>query len=172
MIAAEAAARSARPPKRPVPSERLDPRARTMWQVVGLIVAGSLLLLAVLVGAALILLDVGVLWACLPAVVTLVLAAAGEILVPDLLWRTWRYEIGADEVDLQHGMITVTRTLIPMARIQHVDTRRGPLERRFGLASVVLYTAAGASEIPALADEVAASVRDRIAALANTRDDL
>ena len=59
-----------------------------------------------------------------------------------------------------------------MARIQHVDTTRSPLQRRYGLASVILYTAAGANEIPALADPVAESVRFRIAALANTRDDV
>ena len=100
------------------------------------------------------------------------LAVAGVWLAAELLWRHWRYEIGEVEVDLQHGWLTITRTLIPMTRIQHVDTRRGPLQRRFGLASVILYTAAGASEIPALADAVADAARDRIAALANVQEDL
>jgi membrane protein YdbS with pleckstrin-like domain len=172
MILREETARSRARPARPAPSERLDPRARTLWRWVGLIFAASLVLLAALIGVMLVLLDVGALIACLPAVVTLLVASPAAIVVPDLLWRHWRYEIGAEEVDLQHGVITITRTLIPMARIQHVDTRRGPLERRFGLASVVLYTAAGAIEIPALAADVAASVRDRIATLANTRDEL
>ena len=103
-----------------------------------------------------------------------VLAVAALVVwtVPELLWRHWRYEIGDTEVDLQHGWLTVTRTLIPLTRVQHVDTRRGPLQRRFGLASVVLFTAAGASEIPALADAVADAARDRIAALANVQEDL
>jgi membrane protein YdbS with pleckstrin-like domain len=102
-----------------------------------------------------------------------VLATATSIWpIPSLQWRFWRYEIGEQEVDLQRGWLVVTRTLIPMAQIQHVDTRRGPLERRFGLASVVLHTAAGASEIPALDDEVAGEVRDRIAGLANLNQQL
>jgi len=67
---------------------------------------------------------------------------------------------------------TITRVRVPMARIQHVDIRRGPLERRYGLATVVLFTAAGAHAIPGLALEVADQLRDRIAALANTRDDV
>ena len=100
------------------------------------------------------------------------LSAVGVWPYPDLLWRQWRYEIGDVEVDIQRGWLTTTRTLIPMARIQHVDTTRSPLQRRYGLASVVLYTAAGSNEIPALADAVAESVRYRIAALANTRDDV
>jgi membrane protein YdbS with pleckstrin-like domain len=75
-------------------------------------------------------------------------------------------------VDIQRGVLTITRTRVPMTRIQHVDTRRGPLEQRFGLATVILYTAAGANEIPALDLAVADIVRDRIATLANTHDDV
>jgi len=77
-----------------------------------------------------------------------------------------------DEVDLQHGVLVKTRQLIPMSRIQHVDTRRGPLQQRFGLSSVVFFTAAGSMEIPALSQEHAADVRNRIAALAKVHDDL
>ena len=158
---------------RPPPREHLDPRARTLWRLSGLLQALPLVLGAVAVAFVLIHFEV------LPTPIALLLAAALALVAvlgiwpyPDLLWRHWRYEIGEAEVDLQHGWLTVTRTLIPMARIQHVDTRRGPLQRRFGLASVILYTAAGASEIPALADDVADAARDRIAALANVSDDL
>lgn len=158
---------------RPPPRDHLDPRARTLWRLSGLLQAVPIVVAAVLVALVLIRLDiVATPLALLGAAALLVVAAIGVWPYPDLLWRQWRYEIGEAEVDLQHGWWTTTRTLIPIARIQHVDTRRGPLQRRFGLASVVLYTAAGASEIPALADDVAAAVRDRIAALADVADDL
>ena len=158
---------------KPPPREHLDPRARTMWRLSGLFQLVPVAAVAAL--AAVILIRVDLLptpAAVLPAIAVVALAALAVWPYPDLLWRHWRYEIGETEVDLQHGWLTVTRTLIPMARIQHVDTRRGPLQRRFGLASVVLYTAAGASEIPALADDVAADTRDRIAGLANASEDL
>ena len=93
-------------------------------------------------------------------------------LLPTLLWRRWRYEIRPLEIDLQRGLVQVTRTLVPMARVQHVDTRRGPLQRRLGLATVVFYTAAGPNEIPQLARKTAAEVRDRIAELTQTADEL
>jgi uncharacterized protein len=92
--------------------------------------------------------------------------------LPPLLWRRWRYEIRPLEVDLQRGLVRVTRTLVPMARVQHVDTRRGPLQRRLGLSTVVFYTAAGPNEIPQLASKTAAEVRDRIAELTQTADEL
>jgi membrane protein YdbS with pleckstrin-like domain len=160
-------------PTKPPPREHLDPRARTLWRISGLLGAVPVALGAAAVAYVLIRTELVPTWLAVAVALVVVLAAAvGVWPYPDLLWRHWRYEIGESEVDLQHGWWTVTRTLIPMARIQHVDTRRGPLQRRFGLASVVLYTAAGASEIPALADEVAAEARDRIAALANTADEL
>ncbi len=158
---------------RPVPQQHLDPRARTLWRLSGAIetatvaVVGAVVAFGVLRFGLLPRWVVGGVWA-----VVVLAAAAGIWPVPDLRWRRWRYEIGAAEVDLQSGWLTVTRTLIPMTRIQHVDTRRGPLQRRFGLASVVLYTAAGQNEIPALADEVAADARDRIAALARVAEDV
>ncbi len=73
---------------------------------------------------------------------------------------------------MQRGLVRVTRTLVPMARVQHVDTRRGPLQRRLGLSTVVFYTAAGPNEIPQLAAATAAEVRDRIAELTRTADEL
>ncbi len=160
-------------PIRPEPSERLHVNARTIWRLGGLITF-SICSLIFLVGAGvLIRFDLIPWWWAAPAGVLLAVPSLlGIYYVPELTWRTWRYEVGEDEVDLQSGVFTVTRTLIPMARIQHVDTRRGVLQRRFGLATVVLYTAAGSNEIPGLADPVAGEVRDRIAALANTHDDL
>ena len=98
--------------------------------------------------------------------------ALAVLIVPELRWRHRRHEIGVDELDLQHGLVTVTRTLIPIARIQHVETRRGLIERRLDLATVVVYTAAGSSEIPGLAAGDADAARDRIAALARTEDDV
>ena len=90
---------------------------------------------------------------------------------PDIRWRTWRYEVSEQEIDLLHGVFVKTRTLIPMVRVQHVDTEQGPLLRRFGLSSVTISTAAGSHEIPALADEVAARLRDQISILARVVDE-
>jgi len=157
----------------PEPRDRLDPKAVTLWRISGLIQAiiAPALVVALLIGLR-IPLDYSWWWVVLAGVVVAALSFTLALTVPTLMWRRWRYEIHEDEADLQHGVFTVTRQLVPMARIQHVDTRRGPLQRRFGLASVVLFTAAGAIEIPALADDVAASLRDRIATLANVHDDL
>jgi uncharacterized protein len=155
------------------PAERLDPRAKTLWRV-----SGALGALPLLAGGAFVswgLLRVAglpLLLAILPFLAASVLFVALASVVPGLRWRRWRYEIRDEEVDLQHGILWVTRTLVPLARIQHVDTRSGPLQRRFNLATVVFYTAAGGNRIPELSAPVAARARDRIAELTREQDEL
>ena len=69
------------------------------------------------------------------------------------------------------GAFVVKRTLIPIRRVQHVDTESGPLQDSFGLATVTFHTAAGGVAIPALLKSEAETVRAQVAALARTRDD-
>lgn len=110
--------------------------------------------------------------AAVPLLAVLVVSVLFIGVIPGLRWRRWRYEIRDEEVDLQRGIFWISRTLVPLARIQHVDTQSGPLQRRFGLATVIFYTAAGPNQIPELSAPVAAGVRDRIAALTRHRDEL
>jgi uncharacterized protein len=155
------------------PAERLDPRAKTLWRITGILGALPLLVGGALGSWTLLrVVEVPFLVRILPFLAALGLFAALAVVMPDLRWRRWRYEIREGEVDLQQGIVWVSRTLVPLARIQHVDTRQGPLQRRFGLATVVFYTAAGANRIPELSAPVAARVRDRIADLTREHDEL
>jgi membrane protein YdbS with pleckstrin-like domain len=85
--------------------------------------------------------------------------------------RRWRWRLDDDELDLRRGAITEVRTIVPVARIQHVDVRRSIFAQLVGVAAVVVHTAAGTTEIPALADAEAARVRDRLAGLIRTPED-
>jgi len=155
------------------PAERLDPRAITLWRITGSFNMLPLLVGAGIVGSALTRFGgVSPFFGILPVLAVLVLAGVVVGMAPRLRWRRWRYEIRPDEVDLQRGIFWVSRTLVPLARIQHVDTRQGPLQRRFGLSTVVFYTAAGPNQIPELSTPVAADVRDRIAELTREQDEL
>jgi uncharacterized protein len=98
--------------------------------------------------------------------------AVGGLALPMLRWRTWRYEVRDEEIDLLRGAVVVRRTLIPMTRVQHVDTQRTPLSDLFELRSVTVHTAADSHSIPALRPGDAAAIRDRIALLARQPDEL
>jgi uncharacterized protein len=120
----------------------------------------------------------GALAADAPAVVVWALRAAAGVLVvvggvvlPLLRWRSWRYEVRDEELDLLRGALVVTRTLIPMTRVQHVDTTRTVIGDLFDVRSVSVHTAAGSNDIPALRPDQAAAIRDRIAQLARRPDE-
>ncbi|GAE34625.1 PH domain-containing protein [Halalkalibacter akibai] len=93
------------------------------------------------------------------------------LILPPLRWKRWRYDVLADEIDLQRGVFIVKRTLVPMSRVQHVDTEQGPLSRKYRLADVSISTAATVHRIPSLTMEVADELRDRIAELAAVAED-
>jgi membrane protein YdbS with pleckstrin-like domain len=154
------------------PEERLDPKAKTLWRLVGSFWA--LFFLAAGSGATLALTFAGAppYASLLPVVGAVALGIFIVGVVPTVIWRRWRYEVRETEIDLQRGLFKVRRTLVPMTRVQHVDTQHGPLQRALGLSTVIFYTAAGPNSIPQLASPVAAAVRDRIAELTKTQDEL
>jgi membrane protein YdbS with pleckstrin-like domain len=99
-----------------------------------------------------------------PALVFLALAAAAILLAPRR-YRAWGYAESADELHIRSGLWIRRRTVVPMARVQHIDISQGPLERRFGLATLTLHTAGtrGASvPLPGLVPADAENMRDRI----------
>jgi uncharacterized protein len=92
-------------------------------------------------------------------------------LFPFLRWRRWRYEVRDEEIELQEGFIIRRNTLIPMVRVQHVDTVQGPILRKYHLASVIVHTAATVHEIPALEESEAEELRFFISKLARVADE-
>ncbi len=145
------------------PAQRLAPQARRAWRLswAGTCLVALMLLWTTgdnLPGP----------WQSVGIAVFGVALAAGPIVVPELRWRRWRWEVREHEIDLQRGILVVRRTLIPMARVQHVETERGLIGQALGLSTVEIHTAAGSHEIPLLRDDDAGTIRARIAELART----
>ncbi|TQR06808.1 PH domain-containing protein [Psychrobacillus soli] len=92
-------------------------------------------------------------------------------LFPKVRWMRWRYEVREQEIELQHGLFVVKRTLVPMVRVQHVDTEQGPILRKYDLASITISTAATNHTIPALITAEADELRGRISVLARVAED-
>ena len=153
------------------PSQRIHRKALTVWRVISTL--KSIANLVILIG---------IIWAIrffewptwiiYVAIGIFVVSSIISILIlPTLRWKRWRYEIHEQEVELQYGIIIKRRTLIPMVRVQHVDTNQGPFLRYYKLATVHISTAAKLHEIPALGEEEADIVRDKISTLARVTDD-
>jgi membrane protein YdbS with pleckstrin-like domain len=61
--------------------------------------------------------------------------------MPQWRYRVHRWEITESAVYTQAGWFNQERRIAPIARVQTVDTQRGPLEQLFGLANVTVTTA-------------------------------
>ena len=56
--------------------------------------------------------------------------------------RHQRWKLDAEGLWLRQGRVWSKETRVPISRVQHIDLKHGPLERRFGLATLVVHTAA------------------------------
>ena len=150
----------------PEPSRTLAREARWVWRAEQLLGWGIAVVAGLIVAAQL---DGALALALRLAPIAGLLA--GVTLVPPLRWQRWRWDVRPEAIDIRHGTFTIRRTLIPMLRVQHVDSTRGVVEQSLDLATVVIHTAAGSHKIPLLSVADAAEVRDRIADLARTADE-
>ncbi|MEU9029657.1 PH domain-containing protein [Streptomyces sp. NPDC048383] len=108
-------------------------------------------------------------WALL-GVIWLAMLAWGWVML-GRNWRSWRYAERADDLLISRGVLWREQTVVPYGRMQLVEVTSGPLERRFGLSSVQLHTAAAATDakIPGLVPAEAERLRDRLTELGEAR---
>ncbi|HZJ84109.1 MAG TPA: PH domain-containing protein [Syntrophomonadaceae bacterium] len=99
-------------------------------------------------------------------VVCLSITIVKTAIFPKIKWERWRYKVSEHDIKLSYGLWIRRQTVIPMVRVQHVDTKQGPLMHKFSLASVTISTAAGSHEIPALSAQIADGLRQQISLLA------
>ncbi|NMH67577.1 PH domain-containing protein [Bacillus sp. RO3] len=153
------------------PQKRISPKALKVWKIYG--VFETLIVAAVASGA--IVLTVMVdwpQWIIGAAIAVLILFAfLFVIFIPTIKWKRWRYEVREQEIELQRGIFIVKRTLVPMVRVQHVDTVQGPILKKYRLATITISTAATVHEIPALDVEEADELRNSISQLARVAED-
>ena len=86
-------------------------------------------------------------------------------------FRAWGYAEREDDLLVRRGVLLRRTSVVPYGRMQYVDVTAGPLDRRYGLSTVTLHTAAAATDatIPGLRTAEAVRLRDRLAALGEAR---
>ncbi|MFC0470224.1 PH domain-containing protein [Halalkalibacter kiskunsagensis] len=153
------------------PSQFLSEKALPVWRLRAFLESLFVALVPIAYGIIIYFFSVPlwILWILLSGYIIYVVLTV--VIIPPLRWKRWRYDVLADEIDLQRGFFIRKRTLIPMSRVQHVDTEQGPLLRKYKLAAVSISTAATVHQIPSLTIEIADELRDRIAELAAVVED-
>ena len=93
---------------------------------------------------------------------------AGALVVsvaPARIYRRLRYGLSERLLRVVRGWLFHTDTIVPLVRVQHLDVVRGPMDKMFGTATLVLHTAGTHNStvtVPGLAPERAAAIRDII----------
>ena len=147
----------------------LDPRVVSLWRLDQAVGWGILLLLMLGgVGIFYLALPGSLLWTSLAWLLFAGLALWFVFAYPGRVYTAWGYRIDGRVLEIRSGLIFRSLELLPLTRIQHVDLQRGPFERLFGLASLVLFTAGtrnASITLPGLDADEALRLRDHLLAV-------
>lgn len=97
----------------------------------------------------------------------LVLYAFMAFVVPARKYRHWGYDMGTDRLRIVRGYMFYRDTVVPFGRIQHIDVDQGPIDRRYGLATLTVHTAGNHNStvaLPGLLHADALAMRETIRA--------
>ncbi len=107
-------------------------------------------------------------WAAglLPVAIGL-LAIVAVTVAPRRIFRRLGWRADGDQLQAVRGWLVHVDTIVPFVRVQHIDVSRGPLEKMFGTATLVIHTAGTHNNVvvvPGLAPDRADSLRSTIRA--------
>jgi len=90
-------------------------------------------------------------------------------------WSSSAWRLDDSGLRFRRGFLWRKEIFVPRSRVQHLDIERGPIERHYGLATLVVHTAGTrhhALRIPGLADADAIALRDALVPVAALHDDV
>ena len=94
------------------------------------------------------------------------LTAFSAILVaPERIYRRLGYSVDGELLRVVRGWLFHSDTIVPFVRVQHIDVKRGPLDKLFGTATLVVHTAGTHNSIvslPGLSPDTSAAIREDI----------
>lgn len=101
----------------------------------------------------------------LPTMLVPLLALISVAIAPQRIYRHLGYHLTDKLLQVVRGWMFQTDTIVPFVRVQHIDVTRGPVDKLFGTATLVVHTAGTHNSIvtlPGLAPDRAAEIRDII----------
>ena len=99
----------------------------------------------------------------LAAGIVTALLLVGVVYLPKMYYERMFYTRHSQWLKLERGLFIRSIILIPRGQIISTRLRRGPLERIFGLSSVILVTTAGQVTLPGLTTDDSARLRELVA---------
>jgi len=145
-------------------THRVDPATISVWRWEAMIVV---VMLSLGVGAVSLLRFSGPALLLPLAAVLIAIVVAWRL--PAARYEALDYAVDAAGICIRSGVIWRSHLSLPRARIQHTDVSQGPLQRRYGVATLKLYTAGSRYtriDLPGLEYDEAVALRDALTARA------
>jgi membrane protein YdbS with pleckstrin-like domain len=101
----------------------------------------------------------------IPSIVVPLVALLAVIFIPHRRWGRLGYALHPKMLQVVRGWLFHMDTIVPLVRVQHIDVTRGPLDKVFGTATLVVHTAGTHNSIvtlPGLSPGKASGIRDEI----------
>ncbi|MEH6989652.1 PH domain-containing protein [Cytobacillus firmus] len=110
-------------------------------------------------------------WILIILLIVSIPAAIWSFISPFIKYKSWRYDVDEEYVQMKSGVWQEKHLLIPMTKVQSVETVQGPIMRKYGLYSVTMGTMGSSHTIPALPEGEAVSLRNQIAKYAKIKEE-
>ena len=159
-------------PAADVPWQRLPAAARGVFQGGGAI-TGAIFAMPAYLGLGAEFFEGWLMWLGMLVVIPLLGAAAG-FWIATRRWASSFWRLDERGLQVRRGAMFNREVFVPRSRVQHLDLERGPIERHFGLATIVVHTAGTrlqALRQSGLAEADAVALRDALVPATDADDD-
>lgn len=126
------------------------------------IIAGiiELAILAVVNGVWFIPSDIGI--GKIISLILLIVILLNTIISPYFRFHRYQYNINEEFIDIREGYLFVERNIVPVERLHKMKTLRGPIDRIFKVAKVVVTTAGGDVTLRFVDEEKAEAIAESL----------
>lgn len=153
------------------PIYQIPKKGLTVWRLYGLFNTLTVFMLEIILVVLTVIFEWPKVISFIGLIIVVIVGIVSIWIFPNIRWNIWRYDVREHEIEIQNGLFIVKRTLIPMVRVQHVDTSQGPVLKKYNLSNISISTAATTHIIPMLVTEEADRLRARISQLARVAED-
>lgn len=92
----------------------------------------------------------------------LIIILINILVFPKIRYDRYKYLVTDEKIEVKKGLFLITTSIIQIKRIQKIELSNGPIDRKFSLSNVEIYTAAGTVDIKFLSNNEAREISDKV----------
>jgi len=96
------------------------------------------------------------------SLIIIIVVIINIIIFPKIRYDRYKYLVTDERIEVKKGLFLITTSIIQIKRIQKLELSNGPIDRKFGLSNVEIYTAAGTVDIKFLKNNEAREISDKV----------